>query len=84
MRYNRTCPRYCRNTSNNKVITEAQELRAVLPRARYYRASMRYYRKAEIPHPGGGNIRAYFRKEAEEAKTRHSSTAEGWYYCLTT
>ena len=31
MRYNRTGPRYCRNTSNSKVRPEAHELRAVLP-----------------------------------------------------
>ena len=30
-----------------------------------------------------GNFRAYFRKETEVAKTLHSSTAEGRYYCLT-
>ena len=49
MRYYRTGPRYCHKPSNDKVRSDAQELRAVLPRARYYRASMRYYRKAEIP-----------------------------------
>ena len=49
MRYNRTGPRYCRNTSNSKVRPVAQVLRAVLPRARYYRSALRYYRKAGIP-----------------------------------
>ena len=48
-RYYRTVMRYCRNPSNSKVRSDAQELRAVLPRARYYHAAMRYYRKAGIP-----------------------------------
>ena len=53
MRYYRTGPRYCRNPSNSKVRSETQDLRAVLPRARYYRATapppMRYYRTTGIP-----------------------------------
>ena len=49
MRYYRTGPRYCRNPSDSKDKSDAQELRAVLPQARYYHASMRYYRQAEIP-----------------------------------
>ena len=49
MRYNHTGLWYYRNPSNTKVRSEAQELRAVLLRARYYRAAMRYYRKAGIP-----------------------------------
>ena len=44
---------------------------------------MWYYRKAKNPSQGEGNFRAYFRKETKVAKTRHSSTAEGRYYCLT-
>ena len=44
---------------------------------------MQYYRKAKVPARGKGNFRAYFPKKTEVAKTRHSSTAEGRYYCLT-
>ena len=49
MWYYRTGPRYCRNPSDSKDKTDVQELRVVLPQARYYRTSKRYYRKAEIP-----------------------------------
>ena len=79
VRYYRTVPRYCRDPS--------QENRRKL--GRYFRPrgttapSGRYYREAKSPDRGEGNFRAYFRKRMEVAKTRHSSTAEGRYYCLT-
>ena len=83
VRYYRTDPRYCRNPSHRK---DKQTRRSW---GRYFRTRgttappMRYYRKAKNPSQGEGNFRAYFRKETEVAKTRHSSTAEGRYYCLT-
>ena len=78
-RYYRTVPRYCRDPSQGN--------RCKL--GRYFRTHgttappMRYYRKAKVLSRGKGNFRAYFRKKMEVAKTRHSSTAEGRYYCLT-
>ena len=83
VRYYRTDPRYCRNPSDKK---DKQTRRSW---GRYFRTCgttappMRYYRKAKVPSRGKGNFRAYFRKKTEVAKTRHSSTAEGQYYCLT-
>ena len=78
VRYYRTVPQYCRDPSqgNRRKL------------GRYFRtrgttaSPMRYYRKAKVPSKGKGNFRAYFRKKTEVAKTRHSSTAEGRYYCL--
>ena len=58
VRYNRTVPRYCRDPSQGN----RRKLGAVLPHAQYYRAPMRYYRKAKVPARGKGNFRAYFRK----------------------
>ena len=83
VRYYRTDPRYCCNPSDSK---DKQTRRSW---GRYFRTRgttappMQYYCKANNPTQGEGNFRAYFRKEMEVAKTRHSSTAEGRYYCLT-
>ena len=84
VRYYRTDPRYCRNPNTEPINRRigaggGTSARAVLPRP----PPMRYYRKAKTPSQGEGNFRAYFRKETEVAKTRHSSTAEGRYYHLT-
>ena len=58
VRYNRTVPWYCRDTSTE---TDASW-------GRYFHTRgttappIRYYRKAKVPARGKGNFRAYFRK----------------------
>ena len=74
VRYYRTTLRYFRDPQPGKQ-TQAGAGTTAPP--------MRYYRKAKVPSRGKGNFRAYFHKKTEVAKTQHSSTAEGRYYCLT-
>ena len=83
VRYYRTDPRYCRNPSTEPINRRTgagggTSARAVLPRPPCGTTAMQKSQPGEK-----GNFRAYFRKETEVAKTRHSSTAEGRYYCLT-
>ena len=82
VRYYRTDPRYCRNPGDSKDKQTPRNWGRHF-RKRGTTAPHAVLPQRKNPSQGEGNFRAYFRKETEGAKTRHSSTAEGRYYCLT-
>ena len=80
VRYYRTDPWYCRDPSTEPMNRSwGRNFRTRGTTAPPCGTTVR-----QKSQPGEkGNFPAYFRKETEVAKTRHSSTAEGRYYCLT-